>query len=108
MPTPAVKWTRAYTLAAFHLYTLLPFGRLHSRAPEIQQLAAWEGRTPNSVAMKLVNFASLDPQVIASGRAGLSGASNQDKSLWQELQTNWDLLRKRQPTLMKTWHARMA
>ncbi len=89
---PAVKWTREHTLAAFHLYTLLPFGRLHSRTPEIQQLAAWEGRTPNSVAMKLVNFASLDPQIIASGRAGLNGASNQDRALWQELQADWDLV----------------
>lgn len=90
MTNAAVKWTREHTLAAFHLYTLLPFGKLHHRTPEIQQLAAWEGRTPSSVAMKLVNFASLDPQIIASGRAGLSGASNQDKALWSELQHNWD------------------
>ena len=85
-----VPWTRQHTLAAFHLYTLLPFGRLHQHAPEIRQLAQWEGRTPSSVAMKLVNFASLDPQVVASGRAGLSGASNQDKALWAALQQDWD------------------
>jgi hypothetical protein len=89
MSTP-VKWTREHTLAAFHLYTLMPFGRLHQNAPEIRQLAEWEGRTPSSVAMKLVNFASLDPQIVASGRAGLSGASNQDKELWAALQHNWD------------------
>ena len=86
----AVPWTREHTLAALHLYTLLPFGRLHSRAPEIQQLASWEGRTANSLAMKLVNFASLDPQITASGRAGLSGATNQDRSIWSELLNNWD------------------
>ena len=90
--TPAVKWTRSHTLAAFHLYTLLPFGQLHRGRPEIQQLAAWQGRTPSSVAMKLVNFASLDPQVLASGRAGLSGASRQDQRLWAELQSHWDAL----------------
>lgn len=39
MPTTSVKWTRAYTLAAFHLYTLLPFGKLHRSTSEIQQLA---------------------------------------------------------------------
>lgn len=92
MPTPAIKWTREDTLDAFHLYTLLPFGRLRSRNPEIQQLAAWEGRTANSVAVKLVNFASLDPQIVASGRADLSRASNQDNALWQELQAGWDLV----------------
>lgn len=90
MPTTSVKWTRAHTLAAFHLYTLLPFGKLHRGTPEIQQLAAWQGRTSSSVAMKLVNFASLDPQIIASGRAGLSGASHQDRVLWAELQEDWD------------------
>jgi hypothetical protein len=86
----SVKWTREHTLAAFHLYTLMPFGRLHQHAPEIRQLAEWEGRTPSSVAMKLVNFASLDPQIVASGRAGLSGATNQDRELWTALQHNWD------------------
>lgn len=85
-----VQWTRQHTLAAFHLYTLLPFGRLHQHAPEIQQLAQWEGRTPSSLAMKLVNFASLDPQIVASGRAGLSGATNQDRELWAALQQDWD------------------
>ena len=90
MPTPSVKWTRLHTLAAFHLYTLLPFGKLHRRTPEIQQLAAWEGRTSNSVAMKLGNFASLDPQITASGRAGLPGASHQDRALWAELHDDWD------------------
>lgn len=90
MPTPAVQWTRPHTLAAFHLYTLLPFGQLHRSRPEIVQLAAWQGRTPSSVAMKLSNFASLDPQIVASGRAGLSGASRQDRQLWAALQENWD------------------
>ena len=85
-----VSWSRPHTLAAFHLYTLLPFGQLHRGRPEIVQLAAWQGRTPSSVAMKLVNFASLDPQIVASGRAGLSGASKQDRQLWAALQDNWD------------------
>lgn len=89
MSTP-VTWTRQHTLAAFHLYTLLPFGKLDQRTPEIQQLARWEGRTPSSLAMKLGNFASLDPQIAASGRAGLSGATNQDRALWSELQQDWD------------------
>ncbi len=90
MASEAVTWTREHTLAAFHLYTLLPFGKLSQRTPEIQQLAQWEGRTPSSVAMKLVNFASLDPQITSTGRIGLSGATLQDRSLWSELQTNWD------------------
>lgn len=34
------NWTREEHLAAFGLYTRLPFGQLHQRNPEIVQLAA--------------------------------------------------------------------
>jgi putative restriction endonuclease len=90
MTADAVKWNREHTLAALHLYLTLPFGRLSRRTPEVEQLASWEGRSASSVAMKLVNFASLDPEIVASGRAGLSGATNQDRMVWSELHSNWD------------------
>lgn len=86
------NWTREQTLAALHVYFLLPFGQLHQRNPLIIQLAEWIRRTPGSVALKLVNFASLDPQVLASGRSGMSNASKMDKQIWQELNEDWDLV----------------
>ena len=85
-----MDWTREHRLAVFHLYTLLPFGRLSQGTPEVRTLASHLGRSPSSVAMKLVNFASLDPQVLASGRKGLSGASREDRTFWEELQNSWD------------------
>lgn len=85
-----IGWTRPQTLAALHIYMQLPFGQLHRGNPKIKQLAEWLGRTPSSVAMKLTNFASLDPLIVASGRAGLRGASALDRSIWAELQQNWD------------------
>jgi putative restriction endonuclease len=69
------RWNRDELKLAFHLYCQLPFGRLHHRNPEIIELAGRIGRTPSALAMKLVNFASLDPVITASGRKGLSGAS---------------------------------
>ena len=54
-------WTRDELLVAFNLYCKTPFGRLHQRNPEIIRLASALGRTPSALAMKLVNFASLDP-----------------------------------------------
>lgn len=84
-------WTRDEVLAALHLYTQLSFGQLHQRNPEIQSLAQHMGRTPSSVAMKLSNLASLDPQITANGRKGLPGASTMDRSVWAELQTRWDM-----------------
>ncbi|MBE2261709.1 MAG: HNH endonuclease [Burkholderiaceae bacterium] len=84
------NWTRQQTLAALHIYLQLPFGQLHHRNPLIKQLAGWIGRTPSAVALKLVNLASLDPQIVASGRVGMGNASNLDKQIWQELNANWD------------------
>jgi hypothetical protein len=81
---PAVKWTREHFLIALNLYCKLPFGKLDKGNPLIIEVAGKMGRTPSSLAMKLVNFASLDPVVIASGRKGLSGATKQDREMWTE------------------------
>jgi putative restriction endonuclease len=89
-PTASPNWTRQQTLAALHIYFQLPYGQLHRGQPKIKQIAQWIGRTPSSVAMKLTNLASLDPQVIASGRKGMGHASKLDEDIWQELQNNWD------------------
>jgi hypothetical protein len=68
------RWSREQLKLAFHLYCQLPFGKLHSRNAEIVELAQLIGRTPSAVAMKLVNFASLDPAITSTGRAGLGNA----------------------------------
>jgi putative restriction endonuclease len=84
------RWTREQLTLAYYLYCQLPFGRLHSRNPEIIELAQLIGRTPSAVAMKLVNFASLDPAITNTGRKGLSAASNLDREVWAEFQNDWE------------------
>jgi hypothetical protein len=44
------------------------------------------------LAMKLVNFASLDPAITASGRKGLGNASATDRQVWNEFHADWDRL----------------
>ena len=61
------NWTRKQLLVAFMLYCQLPFGKLHSRNPEIVKYAELIGRTPSALAMKLSNIASLDRVMIRSG-----------------------------------------
>ncbi len=90
MPGANTNWTRTETLAALYVYLLLPFGQLHRGQPKIKQLASWIGRTPNSVALKLVNLASLDPQIQARGLSGMGNVSNLDKQIWKELHQDWD------------------
>lgn len=85
-------WCRKELIVAFRLYCLLPFGRLHQRTAEIIELAAKLNRTPSSVAMKLVNLASLDPAIAATGRKGLGNASESDRKIWQEFHADWESL----------------
>ena len=83
------RWSEDETILALYLYFQLPFGKLHSGNPEIQQLAAAIGRSANSVAMKLCNFASLDPKITESGRKGLDGASKLDRTLYAQFGQDW-------------------
>lgn len=76
-------WTDQDRLQALALYCRLTFGQLHRHRPEVIRLAEHMERSANSVAMKLSNYASLDPEVLALGKKGLSGASQQDRLLWQ-------------------------
>jgi hypothetical protein len=86
------RWTKEQLKLAFHLYCQLPFGRLHSRNQEIIKLATLIGRTPSALAMKLVNFASLDPAIVNSGRSGLGNASALDREIWDEFHADWEKL----------------
>jgi putative restriction endonuclease len=63
---------------------------MHSRNPKIVEVARLLGRTPSSIAMKLVNFASMDPALQARGVRGLRGHSRNDEQVWEEFQGNWD------------------
>ncbi len=83
------RWSEEETVLALYLYFQLPFGKLHSGNPEIQQFAAALGRSNSSVAMKLCNFASLDPKITESGRKGLAGASQLDRTTYAEFSRDW-------------------
>ncbi len=90
MPLPVTRrpWTDDELLVAFWLYCTEPFGRLHMRNPTIVEMAPRIGRTPGALAMKACNFASLDPLMVASGRAGLSNVSRADRALWDAFTHN--------------------
>ncbi|WP_246200179.1 HNH endonuclease [Maribacter luteus] len=85
-------WTRNELILAINLYCKLPFGRLHRSNPQVVHLAGLIGRTPSSIAYKLVNFASLDPSLQARGIKGASNSSKLDKVIWNEFYNNWEEL----------------
>ncbi|WP_155115485.1 HNH endonuclease [Acinetobacter calcoaceticus] len=85
-------WSREQTILALFWYYQLPFGRLHARNPLIISWSEIINRNANAVAMKLVNFASLDPVIIASGRKGMGNSSNLDKEIWDFYNNKLELL----------------
>lgn len=85
-------WTREELILAVNLYCKLPFGRLHRLNSEVIHLAKLIGRTPSSIAYKLVNFASLDPSLKARGIKGAANTSKLDVEICNEFFNNWDTL----------------
>lgn len=95
-----VDWTREHLLIALNLYCKLPFGKLSHTNPIIIETAKKMGRTPSSLSMKLCNFASFDPVLQARGIKGLTGASRQDRAMWDEFQANLPILGEESEELM--------
>lgn len=78
------NWTRDELVLALALYFQLPFGRLHHATPEVRELGELIGRTKNSAALRLVNFAACDPYIIESGRHGMAGGEKVCQPIWDE------------------------
>lgn len=83
------KWTREQSILALYLYRQIPMGQIHSRNKQIEEISKLIGRTPAALAMKMCNFAHLDPIMQRQGIIGLSNGSRLDKEIWQEFSSNY-------------------
>ncbi len=83
-----INWTREELILAFNLYWQIDFGKMHSRNPAIIHLAAVIGRTANAVAIRLTNFAHIDPYHQERGVKGMSGGRKQVEPIWNEFINN--------------------
>jgi putative restriction endonuclease len=81
-------WTRKELIVVFNLYLKLPFGKLDKRTKEVQELAHTIGRTDNAVAMRLNNFAHVDPYHQQRGIVGLANGKKQVEPIWNEFVNN--------------------
>lgn len=77
-------WTREELILALSVYFQLPFGRLNRNTKEVKELAQLIGRSNNSAALRLVNFAACDPYIIESGRTGMPAGIPICKPIWDE------------------------
>jgi putative restriction endonuclease len=85
------NWTREELIIAYNLYCKTPFGKIDDNNLEIINLANIIGRTPSAVALKLSNFASLDPELQKRNIVGMRHGSKSDKEIWKEFH-GWDEL----------------
>ncbi|MGM9813258.1 MAG: hypothetical protein ACI30V_10525 [Muribaculaceae bacterium] len=61
-------------ILALALYFKIPFGRMNDTTPEVAALANLIRRSPNSVAIRIGNYAACDPYILATGRKGMPGS----------------------------------
>src|SRR5215469_13496078 len=85
-------WGREEHILAFNLYCKIPFGRQHSRASEIVDLAKILGRSASSVALKLNNFSRLDPELQARGIKGMAHGAKGEIEVWKEFEADPEAL----------------
>ncbi|CAD0001629.1 HNH endonuclease [Flavobacterium salmonis] len=85
-------WTKEELILAFNLYLKVPFGKMHSTNKDIIHLANLIGRSSNSVALRLVNFASVDPALQARGIKGMIGGIKTVQPIWDEFFNNQEEL----------------
>lgn len=89
---PRNLWSREELILAFNVYLKLPFGKLHSGTPMIRELAELTGRTANSIALRMTNYAACDPYHQARGIVGMRGGLRQCQPIWDEFFTNREAL----------------
>jgi putative restriction endonuclease len=85
---PRINWTREELILTFNLYLKIPFGKFHHGNKEVIELASLIHRTPSAVAMRLSNFASVDPFHQKRGITGLRGGIAQVQPIWEEFSEN--------------------
>ncbi|AFJ07482.1 possible restriction endonuclease [Prevotella intermedia] len=86
------KWSREEMILALNLYLKIPFGKMHSRNSAIIDLAKLIGRSSNSVALRLVNYAACDPILHSRGIKGMSGGRQRCLPYWNEFINDRDKL----------------
>lgn len=87
------NWTREELILTFNLYLKLPFGKMHKGNEDVKKLASiLARRTPDSVAIRLTNFANVDPYHQQRGVKGMDGGRRQVQPIWDEFVNNQEEL----------------
>lgn len=91
-PQKGDPWSREEMILVFNLYLKLPYGQMDHRNKQVKELASIMGRTDNSVAMRLNNFAACDPILISRGITSLNANRSRCQLYWDEFFNNQESL----------------
>ncbi len=94
------RWTEEETIVALYIYCQIPFGKIHTGNSKVIDLSKKIDHSVNSVAMKLCNFANLDPDLT---QKGLKGTSKLDKKVFDYYYQHWDELAIKAEEILKRW-----
>lgn len=86
------KWSRHELIVAFNLYCKLPFTKINATNKAVKDLAEIIGRSNSSVALKLANYARLDPDLQKRNVAGMTHGSKGEIDVRNEFAGNWEEL----------------
>ena len=86
------RWTRDETILALDLYMRMPFRTIHYWEKPVMDLAQKMGRTPSSLAMKMLNLARLDPTLAKRNVGGLGHGAKEEVAIWEEFASRIDAL----------------
>ena len=84
------NWSREELIVAFNLYCKTPFTKINASNKAVKELAPILGRSASSVALKLANFARLDPALQERNIAGMRHGSKGEVVIWNEFNGNWE------------------
>lgn len=85
-------WTRDEMVLVLNLYLKIPFGKIHKNNPDVIRIAHLTKRTPNAIALRLVNYASYDPQLKQRGISGMTHGGQKCAEYWDEFINNRERL----------------
>jgi len=87
-----MNWSRDELIVAFNLYCKTPFTKINARNKGVKELASIIGRSNSAVALKLANFARLDPALQERNISGMSHGSKGEIAIWDEFSEDWEEL----------------
>ncbi len=87
-----INWSKSELIVAFNLYCKTPFTKINANNKKVKELAQIIDRSDSAVALKLANFARLDPALQKRNITGMSHGSKGEVEIWNEFHNNWEAL----------------